>query len=52
MISILGICILLAIAFAASNNRKLISKRTVSTAFLLQFFIAAFALYIPAGQNI
>ena len=52
MISILGICILLAIAFAASNNRKLISKRTVITAFLLQFFIAAFALYIPAGQSI
>lgn len=52
MISILGIVFLLLVAFAASNNRKLISKRTVITAFLLQFTIAAFALYIPAGQSI
>ena len=52
MISIVGIIFLLFVAFAASNNRKLISIRTVSTAFLLQFAIAAFALYIPAGQDI
>lgn len=51
MISIVGIIFLLFVAFAASNNRKLISKRTVITAFLLQFSIAAFALYFPAGQS-
>lgn len=52
MISIVGILVLLGVAFLVSNNRKLISKRTVSTAFALQFSFAAFALYIPFGQDI
>lgn len=52
MISILGIGFLLAVAYVASNNRKLISMRTVSTAFLLQLSFAAFALYSDVGQGI
>ncbi len=50
-ISLLGIVVLLAIAIALSNNRRAINLRTVGGAFILQFFIGAFILYVPAGQE-
>ncbi|MGO4744206.1 NupC/NupG family nucleoside CNT transporter [Serratia quinivorans] len=48
--SLLGICILLLIAFAFSNNRKRISLRTVCSALLLQVLLGAIMLYVPAGK--
>lgn len=48
--SLLGICILLLIAFAFSNNRKGISLRTVCSALLLQVLLGAIMLYVPAGK--
>lgn len=52
MISILGILLLLGIAWGLSKNRKNISLRTVGAAFALQLFFAAFALYFPLGKDI
>lgn len=52
MTSIIGIITLLVIGYGLSKNRKAVSLRTVGTAFLLQFFVAAFALYLPFGQDI
>ncbi|RZV01257.1 UNVERIFIED_ORG: putative pseudouridine transporter [Serratia quinivorans] len=48
--SLLGICILLLIAFVFSNNRKRISLRTVGSALILQVLLGAIMLYIPAGK--
>ncbi|TBM28700.1 NupC/NupG family nucleoside CNT transporter [Hafnia paralvei] len=48
--SLLGICILLLIAFVFSNNRKKISLRTVGAALLLQVILGAVMLYVPAGK--
>ncbi|EKF64863.1 NupC/NupG family nucleoside CNT transporter [Serratia plymuthica] len=48
--SLLGICILLLIAFVFSNNRKKISLRTVGAALFLQIVLGAIMLYIPAGK--
>ena len=48
--SLLGIGILLLIAFVFSNNRKKISIRTVGAALLLQIILGAIMLYVPAGK--
>lgn len=48
--SLLGICILLLIAFIFSNNRKKISLRTVGAALILQIILGAIMLYVPAGK--
>ncbi|CNI61602.1 Na+ dependent nucleosidetransporter-family protein [Yersinia massiliensis] len=48
--SLLGIGILLLIAFIFSNNRKKISIRTVGAALLLQIILGAIMLYVPAGK--
>jgi len=48
--SLLGICILLLIAFVFSNNRKKISLRTVGAALILQIILGAIMLYVPAGK--
>jgi len=48
--SLLGITILLAIAFLLSSVRTSINWRTIIVAFALQFIIGAFALYIPFGK--
>lgn len=50
LISLLGMCTLLAIAFALSKHRKAINWRTVGGAFALQFSLGALVLYVPAGQ--
>ncbi|MGF1684744.1 NupC/NupG family nucleoside CNT transporter [Photobacterium minamisatsumaniensis] len=52
LIILVGIVVLLGIAFLASSNRSAINYRTVSIALLLQASIAAFILFVPAGQVI
>lgn len=49
MSSIIGIVLLLLVAFALSSNRKLINWRTVGGAFLIQAGIGAFILYSEPG---
>ncbi|AAP95773.1 nucleoside transporter NupC [[Haemophilus] ducreyi] len=49
--SILGIVVLLLIAFALSNNRKAISLRTVFGALFLQIGIGAIILYWETGRQ-
>ncbi|QIP57624.1 NupC/NupG family nucleoside CNT transporter [Hafnia alvei] len=48
--SLLGIGILLLIAFIFSNNRRKIKIRTVGAALLLQIVLGAVMLYVPAGK--
>ena len=50
--SLLGIAVLLVIAFALSDNRKAIKWRTVGGAFALQAGLGAFVLYVPFGQTV
>lgn len=50
--SFVGIVVLLAIAFAASTNRKAINLRTVGIAFLLQVLIGGFVLFFEVGKNV
>ncbi|MCF7500223.1 NupC/NupG family nucleoside CNT transporter [Pseudoalteromonas sp. L1] len=50
--SLVGIVVLLGIAFAASTNRKAINLRTVGIAFLLQVLIGGFVLFFEAGKNV
>jgi CNT family concentrative nucleoside transporter len=49
---VLGVFVLLAIAYALSNNRKSINLRTVGFAFLLQVLLGAFVLYLPFGKDV
>lgn len=51
-ISIIGIIFLLSVAIAISKNRRAINYRTVLGAFLIQFLLGAFILYIPVGREI
>lgn len=51
LISILGIVVLLAIAFLLSNNRKAINLRTVFGALGIQIAIGALILYVPVGRD-
>lgn len=51
MIGLIGIAILLVIAYACSTARKAIRWRTVSAAFALQLLLGAFVLYMPLGQE-
>lgn len=50
IIILLGIVVLLGIAYIFSSNRSAINIRTVVVAFLLQASIAAFIMFVPAGQ--
>ncbi|MGR5238972.1 NupC/NupG family nucleoside CNT transporter [Vibrio alfacsensis] len=50
--SLVGMVVLLAIAFAFSNNRKAINFRTVGGAFAIQFALGAFVLYVPWGRDL
>ena len=52
MNSILGILIILLIAFAFSTNRRGIRWRTVGGAFAIQVALGAFVLYVPFGQDV
>jgi CNT family concentrative nucleoside transporter len=50
-IGIIGILVLLGIAYAFSSNRKAINFRVVGAALVLQAAIAAFVLYFDAGRG-
>jgi concentrative nucleoside transporter, CNT family len=49
--SLVGMVVLLSIAFVASTNRKAISFRTVGIAFVMQVVIGGFVLFFDAGKN-
>ncbi|TPH16479.1 NupC/NupG family nucleoside CNT transporter [Litorilituus lipolyticus] len=49
---VLGIVILLAIAWWLSSSRKSINFRTVALAFSLQVLLGAFVLYVPFGKDV
>jgi concentrative nucleoside transporter, CNT family len=49
---ILGIVIIIGLAFLWSNNRKRINYRLVITGLLLQVILAVFILKVPLGQEI
>lgn len=51
LISLLGIVVLLLIAFLLSNNKKAINLRTVFGALAFQIGIGALILYVPAGRD-
>lgn len=49
--SLLGIAVLLFVAFLLSNNKKAINFRTIIGALIIQFGFAALILYVPAGRE-
>lgn len=49
MRSVLGMVVLLAIAFLLSVNKKKISLRTVGAALVLQVVIGGIMLWLPQG---
>lgn len=49
---IIGIVVILGLAFLWSNNRKAINIRLVVTGLLLQMALAVFILKVPVGQDI
>jgi concentrative nucleoside transporter, CNT family len=49
---IIGIIIILGLAFLWSNNRKAINYRLVITGLILQIALAVFILKVPVGQDI
>jgi concentrative nucleoside transporter, CNT family len=49
---VIGIIIILGLAFLWSNNRKKINYRLVITGLLLQIVLAVFILKVPIGQEI
>jgi concentrative nucleoside transporter, CNT family len=51
-IGLLGIVLILGIAWFFSNNRKAINYRTVGMGLLIQFLLAVFILKVPAGKYI
>src|SRR5690554_8022666 len=52
MIGLIGIAVLLLIAYAFSSARGSIRWRTVGGAFALQVGLGAFVLYFPLGQEV
>lgn len=49
---LIGIGVILLLAYLWSNNRKAINKRVVITGLLLQLALAVFILKVPIGQKI
>jgi len=52
MNSLLGIAIILFVAYLFSTNRRGINWRTVSGAFAIQVILGAFVLYVPFGRDV
>ena len=52
MVGLLGIAVLLGIAFALSSAKRSISLRTVGGAFAMQALIGAFVLYSEPGKEV
>ncbi|PKG82185.1 NupC/NupG family nucleoside CNT transporter [Colwellia sp. 75C3] len=49
---LLGVVVLLGIAYALSSGKKSINLRTVGLAFALQILLGAFVLYVPFGKDV
>ncbi|WP_338578042.1 NupC/NupG family nucleoside CNT transporter [Neisseria leonii] len=49
--SIIGMCVLLAVGFLLSNNKRAVNFRTVFVALAIQVALAALILYVPAGRD-
>ena len=49
---LIGIVLILGVAYAFSNNRKAINYKTVGTGLALQLFLAIFILKVPVGKQI
>ncbi|WP_137939874.1 NupC/NupG family nucleoside CNT transporter [Chitinivorax sp. B] len=49
--SVLGVAVLLLLAFALSNNRKAIKPRVIFAALAAQIAIGALVLFVPVGKN-
>ncbi|WP_334016093.1 NupC/NupG family nucleoside CNT transporter [Alteromonas sp. S167] len=52
MVSLLGIALLLAIAFSLSSAKRSINWRTVGGAFAIQALVGAFVLYSEPGKEV
>ena len=52
MVSLLGIAVLLGIAFALSSAKRNINWRTVGGAFAIQASVGAFVLYSEPGKEV
>ena len=52
LMSLVGMIVILAIAFLLSSNRRAIRFRVVGAAFALQASLAALVLYVPWGKNV
>ena len=50
--SLVGVAVLLGIAFLLSNNKKAINFRTVGGALAIQAAFGGFVLYVPVGKDI
>ncbi|WP_313434024.1 NupC/NupG family nucleoside CNT transporter [Novosphingobium sp.] len=50
--SLLGIVLIMAVAFLLSTNRRAIRLRVVGAAFALQAGLAALVLYVPLGKDL
>ena len=51
-IGLLGIILILGIAYLMSNNRKAINYKTIGIGFLLQVFFAIFIFKVPLGEKL
>ena len=52
LIGILGIIVIIAIAYSMSNNRKAINYKTIGIGFVLQILCAVFIFKVPLGEKI
>jgi CNT family concentrative nucleoside transporter len=52
LVSLLGIVVLLIVAWLLSANRMAVNPRTVAGALSIQIVIAAFVLYFPPGKQV
>ncbi len=52
LIGLVGIAVILGIAYLISSNRKAINIRIVGAAFALQLALAVFIIKVPAGQAV
>ncbi len=52
LFGILGIILILGLAYLLSNNRKAINYKTIGMGFLLQWLIALFIFKVPLGRTI
>lgn len=52
MVSVLGIIILLGVAYLLSENKKKINFQTIGLAFAIQFVLGGLILYSSVGQSI